>query len=146
MCFWVRWYLFVVEIFLLATKFWVVRNGKIFEFGKKFCLRKRYILNVFARGKFVDIIKFFSMPSFCPWKNFSVCYWVGEKVFLAFVRSVNSSTAHIRALFEPCFCVNERKGVGFRMQGICGNGYIQVFNWCLTKKILFLTSENSAKM
>ena len=31
------------------------------------------------------------------------------------------SSAHIRALFEPYFCVTERKNVGFRMHGVCEN-------------------------
>jgi hypothetical protein len=41
--------------------------------------------------------------------------------------------------------VTERKNVGFGIHGVYGNGYIQVFNRCLRKTIVFLTSENSAK-
>jgi hypothetical protein len=61
------------------------------------------------------------------------------------VQSVNSSTAHICGSFEPYFRVTEWKAVGFEMQWVFENGYIQVYNRCLRKNILFLTSKNSAK-
>jgi hypothetical protein len=51
---------------------------------------------------------------------------IGEKV-LALVRSVNSSFAHIRASFEPYFCVTERKAVGFIMHEVYEIGFFSDF-------------------